>query len=106
MRALKALVIVMTVLLVGGTAALIAGLVWRATHHAATRQAATAPPPAAARPFTAALDLPAGASVREMRATGERLVLRIALADGGERLVVLDLGSGARLGTIELRAAR
>jgi len=35
----------------------------------------------------------------------DRLVLELVLPQGGRQLVVVDLATGARLGTIELRAA-
>jgi hypothetical protein len=35
----------------------------------------------------------------------DRLLLGLALPEGGRQLVVIDLATGARLGTIELRAA-
>ena len=101
MRALKALVIVMGVLLVGGTAVLVTELISRASHRGPVGGSA-----GPARPFDTVLDLPAGASIREMRPVGERLVLRVGLAGGGEQILLLDIGSGARLGTIELRTAR
>ncbi len=102
MRALKALVIILGILLVGGTATLIAGLVLRSSPPRVARPVAELPAP----PFESAFDLPAGATIRAADVAGERLLLRIALADGGERILILDIGSGARLGTIELRAPR
>jgi hypothetical protein len=100
MRALKLLVVVMGVLLVAGTAALIAAIIDRASHRAA------APPLSAARGFErAVIDLPAGARVLDSAAADGRLVVRIGLAEGGEQLILIDPASGARLGTIELRPA-
>jgi hypothetical protein len=49
------------------------------------------------------IDLPAGARVIATEAVGERLIVRIGLAEGGEALILIDLRSGARLGTIELK---
>jgi hypothetical protein len=34
----------------------------------------------------------------------DRLVLELVLPEGGHQLVIVDLATGARLGTIELRA--
>ncbi|MGO8915756.1 MAG: hypothetical protein ACLQJR_07605 [Stellaceae bacterium] len=101
MRSLKLLVVVMGVLLVAGTAALIAAIIDRASHRAA------APPPrAVARGFDrAVIDLPAGARVLASEAADGRLVLRVGLAEGGEELILIDPASGALLGTIELRPA-
>ncbi len=102
MRALKLLVVVMGLLLVGGTAALIMAIINRASH----RAAAPAPAPVAARGFDrAVIDLPAGARVLGSDAVGDRLAVRIGLAEGGEALILIDPRTGARLGTIELRPA-
>lgn len=99
MRALKLLVIVMGVLLVGGTAALIAAIIDRASHRAGA-------PSSPGRGFDrAVIDLPPGARVLDSTAADGRLVVRIGLAEGGEQLVLIDPASGARLGTIELRPA-
>lgn len=100
MRALKLLVVVMGVLLVAGTAALVAAIIDRASHRTA------APPQAAARGFDrAVIDLPIGARVLDSTAADGRLVVRIGLAEGGEQLLLIDPATGARLGTIELRPA-
>jgi hypothetical protein len=100
MRALKLLVVVMGVLLVGGTVALIVAIIDRASHRAA------APAPTASRGFDhAVIDLPAGARVLGSGAVGDRLAVRVGLAEGGEALILIDPLSGARLGTIELRPA-
>lgn len=102
MRALKVLVVVMGVLLVGGTAALIIAVVERANHRVAVP--AVLPP---GRGFDqAVIDLPLGAHLVGTEAVGDRLVLRIALAGGGEELILVDPHNGARLGTIELRAGQ
>ncbi|HZS84551.1 MAG TPA: DUF6476 family protein [Stellaceae bacterium] len=102
MRALKALVIVLGVLIVGGTLALIAALVWRGTHGTAVR----APSAPLAAPFAASLDLPSDATILSTETAGERFLVRAQFSDGRDEVFVLDLKSGARLGTIELRAAR
>jgi hypothetical protein len=102
MRSLKVLVVVMGVLLVGGTAALVAAIINRASH----RAAAPAPRPLAAGGFDrAVIDLPAGARVLASEAADGRLVVRLGLAAGGEELLLIDPASGALLGTIELRPA-
>ena len=98
MRALKILVVVMGIMLVLGFAALvvvIAGRISRSGH-----------PPAMARVFAErAIDIPRGARIEAMTATGERLVLALELADGNRQLVIIDLASGIRLGAIDLRPA-
>ncbi len=98
MRALKVLVVVMGVLLVGGTVALVFAVIDRARHRLAEPQ-----PVAAGHPFASTIDLPPGARVIGTQEAGERLIVRVALAEGGEVLILIDPRSGMRLGTIELR---
>jgi Family of unknown function (DUF6476) len=99
MRGLRVLVVVMGVMIVIGTAALIAGIAIKMSHNR--------PAVGAARPFAAsAIDIPRGARIEAMTAAPNRLILDLALPDGERRLVVIDLATGARLGTIELRSAQ
>jgi Family of unknown function (DUF6476) len=102
MRALKVLVVVMGVMLVGGVVTLVAVILTRfaAKPAPAPSVAAAAPPGAFGH---AVVEIPAGAVIAGTVAVGNRLVLQLALEDGGQRLLVLDPGSGALLGTIELR---
>jgi hypothetical protein len=95
-RALKILVVIMGIMLVGGFIALVVSIAYMAKH----RQVA-APAPYAAPP----IELPAGARIETMALGADRLVLNIVTQDGGRELLVLDLASGRRLGTIPLRAA-
>jgi hypothetical protein len=47
--------------------------------------------------------IPEGATVQEMTGAGDRLVLRLALPGGAERLVILDLArGGAPAGSVDL----
>lgn len=107
MRGLKSLVIVLGVLLVGGTLALGGAIIWRVTH---PKPSVTSPSGPAAvtlhQPFDRTIDLPSGAEIVSATATGERLILLIGLPGGRRQLVIVDMGSGARLGTIELRAGQ
>jgi uncharacterized protein DUF6476 len=97
MRALKILVVVMGVMLVGGTAALIAAIIDRASRHTPTT---SAPPP---RGFEhVAVALPPGARVVAAELAGDRILVRLARAEGGEALIIIDAKSGAALGTIDL----
>jgi hypothetical protein len=96
-RGLKTLVIVLGVLLVGGTITLIAAIVWRGTHRPAEATAG------GHSPFATAFELPPGAEVATVEGEGGRLVVQLRLADGSRRLVLFDSRSGALLGTIELR---
>jgi hypothetical protein len=102
MRALRLLVIVLGVLLVGGTLALVGAIIMRSQHGSESRGEPRAAASTAA-PYDTVLDLPAGAVVKSLQPAGERLVVHIALPDGSQQIVILDLGSGARRGTIELR---
>ena len=106
MRALRLLVIVLGVLLVGGTLALVGAIIVRSSQPSQPRGAAPrVAPSSAASPYDAVLDLPVGAVIQSLHPAGDRLVLRLVLPDGREQIVVFDLGSGARSGTIELRPA-
>jgi hypothetical protein len=101
-RGLKSLVIMLGVLLVGGMAALVAAIAWRGSHPPPPT-APPARPPAARQPYDGVLDLPAGAEIVSLHEAGERLILLLGLPGGRRQLVIIDIGSGARLGTIELR---
>jgi len=95
MRALKILVIVMGVLLVAGTTALVIVVVARVNRPAA--------PPAPAVTGSRTIELPPGARVIATEASGDRLVVRLALSEGGEELLIFDLASGARIASIMLQ---
>ncbi|HEV2547878.1 MAG TPA: hypothetical protein VGU20_11100 [Stellaceae bacterium] len=100
MRALKILVVVMGVMLVGGTAALIAAIIDRASRH--TPQAAA---PRGHGFGSAAVSLPAGARVLTTELAGDRVLVRLALAEGGEALLLVDAKSGTNLGIVYLLPA-
>jgi hypothetical protein len=95
MRALKVLVVVMGILLVGGLVVLVVTIVNRAAR-----------PGEAARPGfgTVVVDLPAGAVLAGRDVVGDRIVLTLALPGGGHRLLVFEPRSGAVLGSLELRS--
>jgi hypothetical protein len=93
MRALKVLVVVMGIMLVGGFAALVAVIVGRLSHKSA--------PPS----FATAIEIPPGGRIEAMTATADRLVLGIISPEGERQLLIVDMTTGARLGTIALRAA-
>ncbi|MGA7264948.1 MAG: DUF6476 family protein [Stellaceae bacterium] len=94
MRALKILVVVMGVMLVVGFAALLVVIAGRVSRGgpAATAHGFAAPP----------IEIPRGARIEAMTAGPDRLILALALPEGGRQLVVIDLAKGVRLGTIEL----
>jgi hypothetical protein len=92
----------MGILLVGGFIALIVSIAYMTKHRQPTvPEAAVAPAPYAAPP----VELPAGARIETMALGADRLVLNIVTQDGSREILVLDLASGRRLGTIPLRAA-
>ena len=102
MRALIALTVFMGVLIVAGLVVIVVTIVHRLS--APKPPAPIAGPAIAgqATPGHAAIRVPAGARVEAMTAVGERLVLRVATAQGGETLITLDPASGAVLETIDL----
>ena len=98
MRTLKILVVVMGVMLVAGIAILFATIAGRVSR--------TGPGPAISPPFAApVIDLPQGARIEAMAVGPDRLVLDVVLSDGTRQLLVLDLVTGRRLGTVPLRTA-
>jgi hypothetical protein len=96
MRALKVLVVVMGVMLVVGFAALAAVIAGRVSR---------GPAATAAHGFgSPAIDIPRGARIEAMTAGPDLLILALELPEGGRQLVVIDLATGSRLGTIELHS--
>ncbi len=93
MRALKIVVVTMGIMLIVGFAALVAVIAGRLSHNSASRS------------FATAIDVPRGARIEAMATGVDRLVLDIILPEAGRQLLVIDLTTGARLGTIELRTA-
>lgn len=98
MRALKILVVVMGIMLVGGFATLVVVI----ANRIASKQAATpAPSPA---PFAASpIELPAGTRIETIAVGPDRFVLHLLLPDGSRELAIIDLASGRRLGTVPLK---
>jgi len=95
MRAVKILVVVMGVMLIGGVAILVAVIAGRLSRGGNVPRSFA----------TTAIDIPRTARIEAMTVGTDRLVLELVLPEGGRQLVVVDLATGARLGTIELRAA-
>jgi hypothetical protein len=94
MRALKVLVTVMGIVIIVGfgvVAAVIAGRLAR-------RDPAGMPHAFSA----AAVAIPRGARIEAMTTASDRLVLDLALLGGSREIVVIDLATGTRLGTIKL----
>ena len=97
-RGLKIAVVVMGIMFVVGVIVLVAAIAARVSHKTpepATRAEFVAPP----------IDLPAGSHIEAMTAGPDRLVVDLLLADGTRQLLILDLATGRRLGTIPLRTA-
>ena len=100
MRALKILVIVMAVLLVGGSAALVTAIIARVG-----RAPPAGPSAALERVGPVSVALPPGARIAATELSGDRVLVRVLLAEGGEELMLFDAQTGAPVATIELRAA-
>ena len=97
MRALKLLVIVMGVFLVAGIVALAIAVQYRINHPRPTLAA-----PSSGK-FESAVALPPGAKVIGTKIAGDRLVVRVALAEGGEEEVIINLANGAIVATVLLQ---
>jgi len=93
MRALKILVGVMGAMILAGVAVLGATVAGRMTRSTPPAQAFTAP----------AIDIPAGARVESMSTGADRIVLDLVLSDGSRQLLIVDLASGRKLGSVPLR---
>lgn len=111
MRALKFLVIGMGVLIAAGLVVIIVTLVSRSGpsqsgDDAGKRAVATDEVTTKIAPAEIALaeiTLPPGANIIESDIAGDRLLLRLRLADGTTVLRVIGLSSGRDLGTIKVR---
>jgi len=89
MAALKLLVVVMGVLIVLGLGAIVYGV-------------ATKLGGGTGGGYADKLTLPQGAKVLDMAASGDRLVLRVALPDASQRILVVDITRGRQIGALEL----
>lgn len=70
----------------------------------ADRAPAASLPPIAGKAYgPAEIPLPSGARILRSEASGGRLVVTLELAGGGERVLVVDLATGAVTGTIDLK---
>jgi hypothetical protein len=97
MRGVTILATVMGIMLIVGTAVLIAVIIGRIKHH---------PVSPVARPYLAApITIPHGARIATMMTDAGRLIVDLALPRGDHELVVINLATGARIGTIALHAA-
>lgn len=99
MRALKALVIFLGVLIIGGL--VVIGLtIYQRTRAPAV--GAAAPEVALAGFGTRRINLPQGADIVSAVAEGDRLVLIVVLPQGEQRVIVIDMASGDEIGRIEV----
>lgn len=113
MQGLKALVIFLGVVIVAGIVVLAVVIGQRATKLAAggsgdgaAMEVTPEIPAAKARFGDREIDLPDGSEVIAMLAEGGRLMLRLRLANGRQRILVFDLETGKRLGSFRLRRPR
>lgn len=108
MQALKILVIVMGVLIVIGTTIVVVTIFNRMNRLGEGAPAVTtdAGAPAETGPLASfgdvSVPLPDGCRVVEMTPAGERLLLRLGSIARCNRILVVDLGTGQLLGSIEL----
>ena len=93
MRGLKALVIGMGVLIVAGVVFLLYAIIDKAGEKTV----------AGVSGLQAEIVLPPGAAVVETRVGDGTIVLRLRLADGSGRLMVIDPATGKPLGRIDLK---
>jgi hypothetical protein len=109
MRALKALVAILTVLLVVGFGALIWGIVRQASKLAEPPAEVSAPLTGTAvvnderAPWqTLLLDQPPGTRIASVTSAGDLMLLQLFTGSAGqdERILVIDPGTGTLLGTI------
>ena len=92
MRALKVLVVVMGIMLIGGFAVLLAAIIGRVPHRGSARHSS----------FATAIDIPRDARVEAMTTGSDRLVLDLLMPDNRRQLLIIDLSIGARVGIVEL----
>ncbi len=95
MRALKILVVVMGVMIVAGVAVLVAVIIGRAAKPGGG---------GGVRDFAApAITIPPDARIEAIGTGTDRVVVALVLADGSRQLVIIELASGRKLGTIALQ---
>lgn len=95
MRSLKLLVIVLGILIVAAVATIVVTL--------ANRSGGSAGQGAGEKPWARVLDVPSGASIRDYRLDGDRLVIRLAIPGKPDELRILDLARGRPIGTITVK---
>ena len=104
MQVVKALVIGLGVLLVGGVALLVYGISQKASNPQYRMFHSTSPASAPLAAFgEARIPLPADCSVVEMKPDGPHIYLRIGPAGPCERIIIIDTQTGQTTGSIWLR---
>lgn len=114
MKALKAIVIFMGVLIVIGMGVVAYGIMLKFDEWQAKKDAGSEPPavtaPAVTTPVVAEVwteklkvAIPAGAHVAETIVAEGQMIVRLSMADNRQRYLVFDLGTGKQIGTIELQ---
>ena len=94
MRALKVLVATMGVLILAAIVAIVITLSNRTSRSGA------------GKPWARAITLLAGATLKDFRLDGERLVIRTSRPGKGDRLLILHLDTGAVIGTVTISNGR
>jgi len=103
---LKAAVIIMGILIIAGMAFLVYGLSVGLHKSTVSEDVgiSAAPTPTALNRFgDISVDLPEGAQVNDYKIQDNRLIVSITVLGGGTQLIVIDLASGSRLGSITLK---
>lgn len=111
MQALKALVIGMGILIIAGMAILVYGLSSKFGSNMAgndvRQDSGQDMMPGAAQAFgTIRAALPAGASVESAQMQDGKVMVFLAMPDGGVQLMIFRLSDGRQTGTIEFQPAR
>ena len=102
-RVLKIAVIVMGILLVGGFAVVVAGIVYQASQLGDKKVQTPAPAPDVLPGVQTELAIPSGATVTAMALDGDRLALHLKSSTGPEVLVI-DVPTGKVISRIRLKA--
>ena len=102
-RALKIAVIIMGILLVGGFAIVVAGIVYQASQLGEKNTEAPAPAVRMLPGVQAEVAMPQGATVTSMALDGDRLALHLTSSSGPE-LLIIDVTTGKVISRIKLKA--
>ena len=110
MQLLKAVVIILGMLIVAGVAVIATTIYMRSQELSAGRNGTPSTQTPPRQPLQGAFGarrvaVPDGSIVRQVTAAGERLVVWLGGEAGQARLVVLDLATGAELGTFVFEPA-